>query len=142
MAQGVKSQLGGVGKGAVKQVLTEPLEILKSAGGQLGGEAMPTRPQNIGAETSQAQEPPQPSLDEKKKPTTLAAHRTELEEMIARERKAREQAAMQQQVVDERETQQVKQQEKQEKETIFQKGLKMVTGRLKRRMETRLPKAA
>lgn len=135
----VKQQLGGLGRGTVKQVIQEPLEILKDAGSQVSG-----------IETtalSQAQSVSQPgvitpSLDERRRVATLAAHSNELEELIKQKRDQRQQVARHQEAVENQEKVQVEQKKREANESIFQKGLKMVTGRLKRRTETRQPKAA
>lgn len=132
----VKSQLSGVGKGVVKQVIQEPLEILKDVGEQVG-----MRPEPGGQHQPQGEQRQEikVSPEQKRRGSRLAAMEQEIKEI----RQQREQTAVEEQTVEEEKK---KQQEEHlgnaQKESIFQKGLKMVTGRLKRRMETRLPKAA
>lgn len=137
MTQGVKGQLGGIAKGAVKQVLQEPTEILKDVGEQM-------TPFETGGQQQTSQPPKQatPSLEEQKKERILAAHRRELEEKIAGQREERVRQVEAQKMVEENKEEEKKQVEEAKNETFFQKGLKLVTRRLKRRVETRLPKAA
>lgn len=139
MVQTVKSQIGGVGKGIVKQIIKEPLEILKDAGTQVSGIEAPTLPQ---AQSVSQPEAITPSLDERRRDSTLAAHSNELEELIKQKRTERQLVARRQEAVENQEKVQVEQKKREANESMFQKGLKMVTGRLKRRTETRQPKAA
>ncbi|MBI2405793.1 hypothetical protein HYV21_01965 [Candidatus Microgenomates bacterium] len=137
MAQGAKGQLGAVAKGAVKQILQEPTEILKDVGEQVapfetGGQQQTTQPLKQVT----------PSLEEQKKERILAAHRRELEEEVTRQRENRVREAEAQNMAEEKKEEEKKQVEEAKSETFFQKGLKLVTRRLKRRVETRLPKAA
>lgn len=136
-------QLGRVAKGAVEQILKEPFEVAKTAGKQVVGTEVvgaqqPQQPTSVGT----GQDISQPSLEEQKKATILAAHGRELEEQIARQRAQRLQKIEGERVVEAKKSEEQKEKKKIESESIFQKGLRLVTGRLKRRIETRLPKAA
>lgn len=140
VAQGIKSQIGGIAKGTIKQILQEPSEILKDVGEQVvgtetvGGQSAPPaggQPQQI-----------KPSPEEQKKSRILEAHRRELEEEIAHRRKERIQKFQQVSLIKEKKIEEEKQQEGMKKESMFQRGLALVTGRFKKRVETRLPKSA
>lgn len=136
MTQGVKSQVGGIAKGAVKQILQEPEEILKDVGEQVEpfgstNQQQPTPQQNV-----------EPSIEEQKKPRILEAHKREIEDEIARRRWKRAQKAQQEKMVEEQKMGEEKHEEEIKSESLFKRGLKLVTGRFKRRVETRLPKAA
>lgn len=138
-------QTGGLGKGVIKQILQEPLEIIKDAGSQVSGvENLATQQQQSQPmQKSPSPTPiPQPSIEERNKIRILSAHRRELGEEITRQRSQRLQKVEQIRMEETQKIEGEKREKEAENESIFQKGLKIVTGRLKRRMETRLPKAA
>ncbi len=143
MAQSTKSQINGLGKGIAKQVVAEPLEILKDAAAQLGGEVAGGRPEeSIPSIVENPRETVQPSLEQKRRGTILTAHRRELEEIIGQRRKAREQTAMQKEMAEEKRNEQVDFQRKAGKETIFQKVLRTVRKRSGGEIKPGMPKAA
>lgn len=137
-------QTSGLGKGVIKQILQEPLEIAKTVKEQVGGVEKPVNEaQTVISESSVTQQQAaMPSIEEQKKNRILAAHRRELEDEITRQRHQRLEEVEQKKVAEMQKTEGEKQEKEAENESMFQKGLKIVTGRLKRRMETRLPKAA
>lgn len=137
-------QTSGLGKSVIKQILQEPLEIIKDAGSQVSGvENLAGQQQSSPMQKSPSPTPiSQPSIEERNKTRILSAHRRELEEEITRQRRQRLQEAEQIKVEETQKIEGEKREKEAENESMFQKGLKIVTGRLKRRMETRLPKAA
>lgn len=148
MAQSVKSQLGGLGKSVAGQIAQQPLEILKDVGGQIAGsEVMGGQPVDP-ARGKPAQEgerkTAQPSALEKMRRSQLAAMEQEIKEI--RERGA--QREEQQKALDERKKEEEGMVEAKEKEsapvveTRAKRMFGLVTGRNKRRSETRLPKSA
>lgn len=142
MLKQVGQQIGGAGKTAVRQIVQEPLEILKTAGQQAGIEGGNTQPQQSPQTVPAQSVNVQPSVIEQNKDRILAAHRKELEDEITKRRKERVQEIEQRRLVEQRVEQKKKDEEEAKKESLFEKVKNMVTGRARKRVEARMPKAA
>lgn len=140
ITQGVTSQIGGIGKGMVKQVVREPFEVLKDVGEQTVGVKVPSV-EHVSQQPSSQQEVTS-SLEQERLPRRLAGYRNELEELVAQERQKRQQKVQEANVVREKVKEQKQKVEATKKESRFQQTLKLVTGRARKKSELRLPKSA
>lgn len=124
-----RQQITGIAKHAGKTLVSEPLEVLKTAGEQVGVRSvkMPTE--------EKEQHKIHPSLEEQRRPQRLRALEAEIQDI--REGKEQE-ARLGSQMEEEVKVQQEVVQKKQEKESFFQKFIK----KLQRRVEgPKLPQA-
>lgn len=140
---GIKQQLGGVGKGAVKQIVAEPLELLKDASSQVSGvERGASAGQNAEFNPPQETKATLPSVEEQKRKTILSAHRNELDEIVSQKRKVREKKELQQEAIEKKQKEQVTEQKKAEKESMFQRIFRAVRKRSRGEIKPGMPKAA
>lgn len=147
MNTGIKSQLGNLGKGAMKQILQEPVEIVKDVGEQMGVRERTNREQQQQVMESPSSQP-QPSLEERKKERIIAAHTRELEDEIARQRHTREQDIEQERLVQEQaKAEEIKRQQEEKKNILpvvpkVKKMFGLVTGRFRKKTEAPIQRAA
>lgn len=141
--QQVKQQTSGIVKGSIKQIAQEPLEIVKDIGEQVG--VIDTQQAPPRKMPTELQKGVQPSPEERSKTSRLAAIEQELQEMRAQRVKQEQEKKL----AEENSAAEAKKQAEVAKKSqpplvpsAFKRGLSLVTGRLKKRAETRLPKAA
>lgn len=129
----MRRQIPKMAKQVGKTIVREPLEILKTAGEQVG-----VRQQERVSGGRQEVQKVEPSIEEKRKERRITAHRWELEEMIAQKRQERAQRQMLARGEEETKRQEKRMVEQEKKESFVQKILK----KFQRRVEgPKLPQA-